>query len=221
MMVASTNPSPLLMRLAVTLLAAATLASCATTASPVMAPRPSPAVTLDDAPAGPPRKNIERYLTLSVGARSMIGNEWDPVKTPAVVGLTYDGRKLGQSMGLEAGGLLARDDSDEGGADIEFTTIEAFIGMRNTWGYDGSVMRPYWAIGGTVMRVRVTSDTPSIITSFDEDALGFYFRPGTRIQVTQGAALGIEYRFVRGASISNFGADANYGQVMLNFGWAF
>ena len=209
------------MRLAVSLLAAATLASCATTASPVMAPRPSLAVTLDDKPTGPPRKNIERYLTLSVGARSMIGNEWDPVKTPAVVGLTYDGRKLGQSMGLEAGGLLAKDDSDEGGADIKFTTLEAFVGMRNTWGYDGSVMRPYWAIGGTVMRVRVTSDTPSIITSFDEDALGFYFRLGTRVQVTQGAALGIEYRFVRGASISNFGADANYGQIMLNFGWAF
>lgn len=209
------------MRLAVLLLAAATLASCATTASPVMTPRSSPEMSLANAGAFPAKKNMERYLTLSVGTRSMIGSEWDSVKTPAVVGITYDGRKLGQSMGLEAGGLLSRDDSNRGGSDIEATILEGFIGMRNTWGYDGSMMRPYWAIGGTIMRIRVNSDTPAIIPDFDEDALGFYFRLGTRLQVSQGAALGIEYRFVRGTSISNFGADADYGQIMLNFGWAF
>ncbi|MEE8469272.1 MAG: outer membrane beta-barrel protein [Planctomycetota bacterium] len=210
------------MRLAVPFLAAAIFASCATT---VPAPRRSGAgslaTSLANAPAVPLVKARERYLTVSVGGRSMIGNEWDPVKTPTVVGLTYDGRQLGQSFGLEAGGLISRDDSNKGGADIEATILEGFIGMRNTWGYDGSVMRPYWAIGGTVMRIRVNSDTPSVITDFDEDALGFYFRLGTRVQVSEGAALGIEYRFVRGASLSNFGADANYGQIMLNFGWAF
>lgn len=178
-------------------------------------------MSLANAGAIPAKKNMERYLTLSVGTRSMIGNEWDSVKNPTVVGITYDGRKLGQSMGLEAGGLLSRDDSNQGGSDIEATILEGFIGMRNTWGYDGSVMRPYWAIGGTIMRIRVNSDTPAIIPDFDEDALGFYFRLGTRVQVSQGAALGIEYRFVRGTSISNFGADADYGQIMLNFGWAF
>ena len=166
-------------------------------------------------------KARERYLTISVGTRSMIGREWDGVDSPTVLGLTYDSRQLGQSLGLEAGVMVSYDDSDKGGADIDATIIEGFIGMRNTWGYDDAVMRPYWAIGGTVMRIMVNSDTPSVILDFDEDALGFYFRLGARVQVSQGAALGIEYRFVRGADISGFGADANYGQIMLNFGWAF
>lgn len=222
MMLASTNPNPAPMRLAVPFLAAAAFASCATTApAPRSSGAGSLATSLANAPAVPVTKARERYLTISVGARSLIGNEWDGVKTPTVVGLTYDGRLLGQSLGLEAGGMVSRDDSSQGGADIDATILEGFIGMRNTWGYDGSVMRPYWAIGGTIMRVRVNSDTPSVIPDFDEDTIGFYFRLGTRVQISKGAALGIEYRLVRGTDISGFGADANYGQINLNFGWAF
>ena len=157
MMFASTNPRPAPMRLVVTLLAASTLASCATTASPVPAPRRSPAVSLAGAPAVPLAKEKERYLTILVGLRSMIGNEWDGVDTPTVVGLTYDIRTLGQSFGLEAGGMVSYDDSDKGSTDIDATILEGFIGMRNTWGYDGSVMRPYWAIGAAIMRIRVDS----------------------------------------------------------------
>ena len=111
MMFASTNPKPVPMRFVVTLLAASTLASCATTASPVTAPRLSPAVSLADAPAVPLAKEKERYLTISVGARSMIGNEWDPVDNPLSVGLTYDIRTLGQSCGFAAGVMVALADS--------------------------------------------------------------------------------------------------------------
>lgn len=231
MMIASTYPIAVPMRLAVPLLAATTLAACATTASPIPAPRPvprpAPAVSLGSSHASglavPLAKARERYLTVSLGSRSLIGNDWDAVDNPTTLGLTYDGRQLGQSLGLEAGAIVSFEDSSKGGADIDATILEGFIGMRNTWGYDGSIMRPYWAIGGTIMRVMVDSDTPSVIPDFDEDTIGFYFRLGTRVQVSKGAALGIEYRLVRGTNLSvdGFGEDADYGQISLNFGWAF
>jgi len=169
----------------------------------------------------PLAKEKERYLTLSVGSRSMIGREWDAVDNPTTVGLTYDIRTLGQSFGLEAGALVSTEDSSTGGANIDSLILEGFIGMRNTWGYDGSTMRPYWAIGASVMRVMVDSDTPSVMPDFDEDTIGFYFRLGARVQISDSVALGIEYRMVRGTDISDFGADADYGQISLNFGWAF
>ena len=65
----------------------------------------------------------------------------------------------------------------------------------------------------------LTASVPGSSINASDSSIGFYIHGGVRVQIGEGAAIGFDYRILRGTDINynGFETDADYEQLAFTF----
>lgn len=195
---------------ALALLPLALLASCA-----AVGPAPAPQA-LSSLP--------EHALTLHVGGRAL-DDDWEPVEDQVSLGLVYDMHVPDQTIGFEVGLSASTDDQDDvvPGVDAEATFGEFYGGVRGTFHLGESPIRPYVALGASVLRVDGSLDDGGSEVSSDDTTFGLYGRVGAYFALGRDWRVGLDFRHLFGddADLEGFDVDTSFSELTLGFGFVF
>lgn len=130
-------------------------------------------------------------VSIGVGERD-VGSDFEPVEHQLAVALEYDVRREGVPLGIELGISRSSDDGDVlGGIDLDATTLEAYAGLRYTWGLTPEV---FCYLSGGVSYL--DAEVEALGGSVSDDDLAPYVGAGLDYGFSEGWFFGIGLRYV-------------------------
>jgi opacity protein-like surface antigen len=171
---------------------------------------------------GPVDQRTMRFSFL-LGRRSLDKDLWEPLDDPYVFEVVFERRSPGSILGFELGTSLAYDDTTISGFDIESRSLELYGGLRATWELAQGRLRPYLAVGPSLIHTDLSIEDGFDSDSDSDTSLGLYARAGINWVFENGFGLGLDYRKLFGTDLSLFGAsgDVDFDQFGLTLGFAF
>ncbi len=157
--------------------------------------------------------NVNFFL----GAKALEENEWEPVEDQVELGIEIDFRQQNWPVSIAIDLLVAADEDDFFGANIESKTSELNIGVRKIWDKSPHV-RPF--IGGGVSFI--SGEFKAFGFSEDDSAMGFWIGGGVYWTLTEHFNLGLELK-ASSAEITLFDVDVNAGGghfgLLIGYHW--
>ncbi len=168
-------------------------------------------------------KEERMRLSFLLGMRSLEKDYWEPLDEPIALEAIFEWRMKESPFSLEFGMALGYDETTIQGIDVDNSTFEFYGGLRaSAYLLDGS-LRPYLAVGPSLLFTDLTAEQGGISVSDDDTSVGFYARAGITYVFGNGFGLGLDYRRLMGTDISLFGAegDSDFDQFGITLGFSF
>lgn len=170
------------------------------------------------APSAEPAGSL---LSVYLGQRTLDSDDWRPVEDQPTVGVEYARQPADGSLGFEVGVLASEEDGEVGGADLEGSTREIYLGARQAFGPDPD--GPGYLGGGLAFVHAETEAFTGGGSADDDGSPGLYFHAGAAFDVTRSVSLGIDLRVLAftDLEIAGIETDANYVQLALVLAFGF
>lgn len=165
--------------------------------------------------------NVEALTTRVsgfVGVKNMEDDAvWKPFEEQMELGLAVDFQPDSWPVSIATGVYWSADARDEQDVDLSYqenngTTTEMLLGLKRTWSFYGTNLRPYYAAGLTY----VSGERVEFGNTQKDSALGYWLGTGVYWSFTRHFDIGLDARYSR-AEADFSGQDVDLGGTHLGF----
>lgn len=180
--------------------------------------------------AGPVRAAWTGNANLTLGAKALEKDDWEPVEDQGEVGIRVDFRPVEWPVNLVVDLSISSGEDEETAfvpgvgffkAEFDARTIEWNLGVRKIW--EGAPhVRPYIGGGLAIIHAKVEAKFGGFSVDDDDTGLGFWLGGGVYWTLARHFNIGFDLRYSY-AEVSLFGEDVNAGGghagLLLGYHW--
>ena len=162
-------------------------------------------------------------LHILLGTRTMTDPAWGVLDSQTMVGLDFSHHPEGFLVAMDIALLYARDSATIAGSSVTAEEVEFSLGFSKTF-FERSRFQPYVGLGGSLLYAEWAGSPGGVgLQRQTGTTFGGYGKLGLLFKIQSYQHLGIEYRGLRGTSLTSgtTSFDADYDQFAFVFGAVF
>lgn len=146
----------------------------------------------------------------SVGSKQMDDQDWGALDSHGSIGFMLDVKKKPWPVSLTYDLILSGQVEESGSVKDEAYSLEHHFGVRKTFEFESSSVRPYIGGGLALVSAGIKNTTATSSVDDDDSAVGAWVGTGMLVGITDGFDIGFDVRYSE-ADVTIFNRDIKAG----------